>query len=77
METAVATSEKEAKEIIKDYYATFYPGLEHAYPQSLKGQVDFVYNRLVKEGKLDEYLKQYKALALERKKEKGLVPKDS
>ena len=73
----VSTSEKEAKQIIRDYYATFNPGLEHVYPESLKGQVEFIYNALVKEGKLEEYLEQYKALTLQRKKEKGLLPKSS
>ncbi len=71
------TSEKEAKQIIRDYYATFYPGLEHVYPEALKSQVEFIYNKLVKEGKLEEYLEQYKALTQKRKKEKGLLPKSS
>jgi hypothetical protein len=70
------TSEKEAKEIIRDYYATYYPGLEHVYPEALKEQVEFVYNRLVKEGKLEECLQQYKTLTFQRKKEKGLIKKN-
>ena len=74
---AVAINEKEAKQIIRDYYATFYPGLEHVYPEGLKGQVEFVYNALTKERKLEEYLQKYKALSVERKKQKGLLPKDS
>ena len=73
----VPTSEKEAKQIIRDYYATFNPGLEHVYPEALKGQVEFIYNNLIKEGKLEEYLEQYKTLTLQRKKEKGLLPKNS
>jgi len=73
----VSTSEKQAKEIIRDYYATFYPGLEHVYPEALKGQVEFIYKNLTKVGKLEEYLEQYKALALQRKKEKGLLSKNS
>ena len=74
---AVTTSEKEAKEIIRDYYATFYPGLEHVYPEALKGQVEFIYDALTKEGKLEEYLEQYKALSQARKKEKGMAPSSS
>lgn len=73
----VSTSEKEAKQIIREYYATFYPGLEHVYPEALKGQVEFVYNNLVRGGKLEEYLEQYKVLTVQRKKEKGLHPKNS
>jgi len=73
----VSTTEKEAKQIIRDYYAAFYPGLEHVYPEALKRQVEFIYNKLVKEGKLEEYLEQYKALTLQRKKEKGLLSKNS
>ena len=69
-------TENEAKEIIRAYYATYYPGLEHVYPEALKGQVEFVYNRLVNEGKLEEYLQQYKTLTFQRKKEKGLIKKD-
>ena len=72
----MSNSEKEAKEIIRDYYATYYPGLEHVYPEALKGQVEFIYNRIVKEGKLDEYLEQYKTLTFQRKKEKGLIKKN-
>ena len=73
----VRISEKEAKQIIRDYYATFNPGLEHVYPEALKGQVEFIYNNLIKEVKLEEYLEQYKALTQQRKKEKGLLPKNS
>ena len=68
----MATDEKTAKNIIRDYYASFYPGLEHVYPQALKGQVEFVYNRLVKERRLEEYLQEYRKLAVQRKKEKGI-----
>jgi len=73
----MSTSEKEAKQIIRDYYATFYPGLEHVYPEALKGQVEFIYKNLIKEGKLEEYSELYKTLTLQRKKEKGLLPKSS
>jgi hypothetical protein len=68
----MATDEKTAKNIIRDYYASFYPGLEHVYPQALKGQVEFVYNRLVKERRLEEYLQEYRKLAVQRKKKKGI-----
>ncbi len=71
----MSAREKEAKEVIRDYYATYYPGLEQVYHGALKEQVEFVFNRLVNQGKLDEYLQQYKALTLQRKKEKGLVKK--
>lgn len=73
----MSTSEKEAKEIIRDYYATFYPGLEHVYQEALKGQVDFIYNALVKEGTVEEYLEQYKAVSEKRKREKGLTKPSS
>lgn len=68
----MSTSEPEAKKIIRDYYVTFYPGLEHVYPEHLKGQVDFIYNSLVKESTLDKYLKEYQILTEKRKKVKGI-----
>ncbi|EQB63224.1 MAG: hypothetical protein RBG1_1C00001G0803 [candidate division Zixibacteria bacterium RBG-1] len=69
----MSISEPEAKKIIRDYYITFYPGLEHVYPEHLKGQVDFIYNSLVKESTLEKYLKEYQVLTEKHKKAKGLT----
>ncbi len=66
-------NEQEAKKTIRDYYVTFYPGLEHVYPEHLKGQVDFIYNSLVKESTLEKYLKEYQVLTEKRKKIKGII----
>ncbi len=65
--------EQRARKIIRDYYATFYPGLEHVYPEHLKGQVDFIYNSLVKDSTLEKYLKEYQILTEKRKKLKGII----
>jgi len=69
----MSISEQEAKKIIRDYYAAFYPGLEHVYPEHLKGQVDFIYNNLVKEGSLEKYLKEYQILTEKHKKVRGIT----
>ncbi len=65
--------EQRARKIIRDYYITFYPGLEHVYPEHLKGQVDFIYNSLIKESTLEKYLKEYQVLTEKRKKLKGII----
>jgi len=69
----MSVNEQEAKKIIRDYYVTFYPGLEHVYSEHLKGQVDFIYNNLVKEGSLEKYLKEYQILTEKYKKVKGVI----
>ncbi len=69
----MSISEPEAKKIIRDYYVTFYPGLEHVYPEHLKGQVDFIYNSFVRESNLEKYLKEYQILAEKHEKAKGII----
>jgi len=65
--------EHRARKIIREYYATFYPGLAHVYTEHLKGQVDFIYNNLVKEGSLEKYLKEYQILTEKYKKVRGIT----
>jgi len=68
----MSDSQKQAKEIIREYYATFYPAMKEVYPQDLETQVEFIYTGLVKEGKVGEYIKKYQELTEVRKKEKGI-----